>query len=171
VDLGWLLPEHMTDESAIVSGVDRAYPDRVTATYARWAVNHRELKRPDLTLVATSAALPGHISVQIGGPSPSMTCPNIISFKSGRKSFENPFSPNVLTALSIARQAGRIHEHDRKIVEQIARGVPSLQQKTWLRWHHRMSTYSDQTRDQYMPGAPLRKARHRRSTAAGARPA
>ena len=27
------------------------------------------------------------------------------------------------------------------------------QRKTRLRWHHRMKTYTDQTRDQYMPGA------------------
>jgi hypothetical protein len=42
--------------------------------------------------------------------------------------------------------------------------------KTRLRWHHRMKTYTDQTRDQYMPGAPSRKARQSRSTAAGSSP-
>ena len=45
-----------------------------------------------------------------------------------------------------------------------------LQRKTRLRWHHRMKTYTDQIRDQYMPGAPSRKARHSRSTATGSSP-
>jgi hypothetical protein len=42
--------------------------------------------------------------------------------------------------------------------------------KTRLRWHQRMKTYTDQTRDQYMPGAPSRKARQSRSTATGSSP-
>ena len=37
--------------------------------------------------------------------------------------------------------------------------------------HHLMNTYITQTRDQYMPGAPSRKARQSRSTAAGSKPA
>src|SRR6516162_3010562 len=53
----------------------------------------------------------------------------------------------------------------------LARGGGPVQRKTRLRWHHRMKTYTDQTRDQYMPGAPSRKARQSRSTAAGSRPA
>src|SRR5260221_6699984 len=36
-----------------------------------------------------------------------------------------------------------------------------IQRKTRLRWHHRMKTYTDHTRDQYMPGAP---SRDRKST-------
>jgi hypothetical protein len=41
------------------------------------------------------------------------------------------------------------------------------QRNTRFRWHHRMKTYTDQTRDQYMPGAP--KRRNRNCTAVGPR--
>ena len=60
----------------------------------------------------TSAVLPGHISVQIGRPSPSITTPTIICIRSGRWSLEWPRSPERLPAGALEAKRRGVHEHD-----------------------------------------------------------
>src|SRR5262245_16356282 len=60
---------------------------RSATTHTRRMAKRCRKRSMTLRSVATSAVLPGHISVQIGQPSPSITSPKIICFKSGRKSY------------------------------------------------------------------------------------
>jgi|SRR5882724_3419426 len=76
------------------------------------------------------------------------------------------FTADVDGGLCVARLARRLALGPTDLIH--PRQPPH--RKTRLRWHHRMKTYTDQTRDQYMPGAPSRKARQSRSIATGLSP-
>ena len=85
----------------------------------------------------TSAVLPGHISVQTGRPSASITTPKTICISSGRWSLEWPRRPS--TAPPAPTQGRRVHEDDAELAEQIAplRDHSLLDQVLHATWRER----------------------------------
>jgi hypothetical protein len=73
--------------------------------------------------VVTSAVFPGHISVQIGLPSPSTTRPRIICLRSG---IVIAVLAQRLAAFAIEGEAGGVHEHGGEVGEEVAAAVEQL---------------------------------------------